>query len=156
MAIAQQETPSVSFPNHHARRQRQQEATPPLSNVCHQCFVWPHVIRGIFLKVYFEVYPHLAELDGLVVQLVYQRHNNQEDYLDAKRRRRAHDLYLDDTEDRGVRTFFSIKVFLLVVVSLDWMILHIVDATTCFSINVILLVVSLVDQLDHNPSSSAR
>ena len=114
------------------------------------------MIRGIFLKVYFEVYPHLAELDGLVVQLVYQRHNNQEDYLDAKRRRLAHDLYLDDTEDRGVRTFFSIKVFLLVVVSLDWMILHIVDATTCFSINVILLVVSLVDQLDHNPSSSAR
>ena len=55
-----------------------------------------------------------------------------------------------------MRTFFSIKVFLLVVVSLDWMILHIVDATTCFSINVILLVVSLVDQLDHNPSSSAR
>ena len=45
-----------------------------------------------------------------MVQLVHERQNNQEDYLDAEKRHRVHDL--------DATMVFSIKVILLVVVSL--------------------------------------
>lgn len=51
-----------------------------------------------------NAHPHLAERDGLVVQFIHQRHNNQQDYLDDEKRRRTHDQedYLDAEKRRRV------------------------------------------------------